>query len=47
LGKRFVYVLEVLLGCQRILDPKDAPTLEGEEKKRGGLYEGGRRRCTS
>jgi hypothetical protein len=44
LGKRFVYVLKVLLGCQRILDPKGTQTLEGEKKskkKKGSMKEEG------
>jgi hypothetical protein len=46
LGERLVYRLEVLLGYQRILNPKGVQTLEGgKNKKNRGLYEGGKWKC--
>ncbi len=37
LGKRFVYVLKVLLGCQRILNPRGTQTFErGKNQKKWG-----------
>jgi hypothetical protein len=48
LGEKFIYGLEVLLGYQRILDPKDTQTFEGGIIKISkGLYEGGGGRCAS
>jgi len=37
LGKRFGYKLKVLLGYQRILNLKNAQTLEGRSKKKRDL----------
>jgi hypothetical protein len=46
LGEKLVYELEVLLGYQRILDPRGSQTLEGGRIKiNKELYEGGGGRC--
>jgi hypothetical protein len=43
LGGKLVYKLKVLLGYQRILDPKGVQTFNGRGiKKKKGLYESGR-----
>jgi hypothetical protein len=34
LGEKLVYKLKVLLSYQRILDPKDAQTLEGRKNQK-------------
>jgi hypothetical protein len=47
LGKNLVYKVEVLMGCQKILDPKNTQTLERKTKKNEGFYEDGKKRCTS
>jgi hypothetical protein len=42
----FVYELKVLLGYQRILDPKKSKHfMEGEVKGNKGFYESGRWKC--
>ncbi len=38
LGEKFVYELEVLLGCQRILDEKAPKDLKEGVKKNEGFY---------
>jgi hypothetical protein len=46
IGGRLVYELKVILGYQRILDPKGIQTfMEGGVKRNKGFYEGGRWRC--
>jgi hypothetical protein len=46
LGERLVYKLKVILGYQRILNPKGAQTFEGRRsKKNKGLYKSGKGRC--
>jgi len=48
IGEKFVSGLKVLLGYQRILDPKGSQTLEGRKIKiNEELYEGGGKRCAS
>jgi hypothetical protein len=34
LGERFLYVLEVFLGCQRILNPRGIQTFEGGKSQK-------------
>jgi hypothetical protein len=48
LGEKLVYKPKVLLGYQKILNPRGAQTLEGgTSKKNRGIYESGKRSCTS
>jgi hypothetical protein len=48
LGGRFVYEVKVLLGYQRIFNPKKSKHLkEGKVKGNKGFCEGGRWRCAS
>jgi len=46
LGNKLIYKLEVLIGYQKILDPKNAQMLEGIKGSKG-LYEGGKWKCAS